>query len=134
MTDLAGKRVLVVDDDSLLALDLEIFLGDEGCVVVGPAPSVEKALALIAAEPPDAAILDLDLGGSSSAPVADALAALHVGFLFISGHSHAMLPPAHADRQLLVKPWTEAGLHDGLVRLLGRDRPLDRKKVPGSRT
>ena len=118
MSKLAGKRILVVDDDSLLALDLEVFLEDEGSVVVGPAPSVAAALALIAAEPPDAAILDIDLGGQTSEPIADELAARGVGFLFISGHSKAKLPAAHSHCQLLPKPWTEANLHDGLVRLL----------------
>jgi DNA-binding response OmpR family regulator len=119
MNALAGKRVLVVDDDSLLALDLELFLKDEGCVVLGPAPSVDAALALIAAEPPEAAVLDLDLGGTTSAPVADALAARDVGFLFISGHSHAMLPADHADRPLLAKPWSEAELRRVLTAMLG---------------
>jgi DNA-binding response OmpR family regulator len=118
MTGLAGKRVLVVDDDSLLALDLEIFLEGEGCVVVGPAPSVDAALALIEAGPPDAAILDLDLGGQTSEPIADELAAQDVGFLFISGHSHSRLPTRHADRRLLAKPWTEADLRSSLVAML----------------
>jgi CheY-like chemotaxis protein len=118
MNPLAGKRVLVVDDDSLLALDLEVFLEGEGCVVVGPAPSVDAALALIAAAPPDAAILDLDLGGQTSAPVADALAAADVGFLFISGHSLSRLPTRHADRRLLAKPWTEAELREALMSMV----------------
>ncbi len=118
MSVLAGKRVLVVDDDSLLALDLEIFLQDEGCMVVGPAPTVDAALALIGAEPPDAAILDIDLGGMNSAPIADALAAREVNFLFISGHSRSMLPEAHADRLLLAKPWSEARLRDALIKLM----------------
>lgn len=118
MNALAGKRILVVDDDSLLAFDLETFLEDEGCVVIGPAPSVDKALVLIATDPPDAAILDLDLGGQTSAPIADALAARNVGFLFISGHSQAMLPPTHANRQLLPKPWTETELREALTSMV----------------
>jgi two-component SAPR family response regulator len=118
LSALAGKRVMVVDDDSLLALDLEIFLQDEGCVVVGPAPTADAALALIAAGPPDLAILDIDLNGDTSVPIADALAARGVDFLFISGHSRSMLPAAHSKRQLLAKPWSEAGLRDALIKLL----------------
>jgi DNA-binding NarL/FixJ family response regulator len=118
LSGLAGKRVLVVDDDSLLALDLEIFLQDEGCVVVGPAPTADAALALIAAELLDLAILDIDLNGDTSAPVADALADRGVDFLFISGHSRSMLPAAHSQRQLLAKPWSEAGLRVALGKLL----------------
>jgi DNA-binding NarL/FixJ family response regulator len=119
VSGLAGKRVLVVDDDSLLALDLEIFLQDQGCVVVGPAPTADAALALIAAELPDLAILDIDLNGDTSALIADALAVRGVDFLFISGHSRSMLPAAHSKRQLLAKPWSEAGLRDALGKLLG---------------
>ena len=118
MSALAGKRVLVVDDDSLLALDLEIFLQDEGCVVIGPAPTADAALALIAAERTDLAILDIDLNGDSSTPIADVLAARGIDFLFVSGHSHSMLPAAHAGRQLLAKPWTEASLRAALMKLL----------------
>jgi CheY-like chemotaxis protein len=119
MNALAGKRVLVVDDDALLAFDLETFLEGEGCVVLGPASTAEAALALLAGELPDAALLDLALGGGTSAPVADALAARGVGFLFVSGHTHAMLPTAHADRPLLAKPWSEADLRGKLTKLLG---------------
>jgi DNA-binding NarL/FixJ family response regulator len=118
LSALAGKRVMVVDDDSLLALDLEIFLQDEGCVVVGPAPTADAALALIAAGPPDLAILDIDLNGDTSVPIADALAARGVDFLFISGHSRSMLPAAHSERLLLAKPWSEAGLRGALIKLL----------------
>lgn len=124
MNALAGKRILVVDDDSLLALDLEIFLQDEGCEVIGPAPSVAAALTLIGTKALDAAILDLDLGGQTSAPLADALAAQDIGFVFISGHSHAMLPAAHAERPLLAKPWTEIDLRAALETILDRGRAV----------
>lgn len=120
LSALTGKRVLVVDDNAFLALDLEMVLEESGCVVIGPAPTVEAALALVAAEPPDAAILDIDLGGSNSAPVADALAGLDVPFLFISGYGQDMVPTAHAGRPLLAKPWTENDLRDALDGLLRR--------------
>jgi len=119
MSRLVGKRVLVVDDDSLLALDLEIFLQDEGCVVAGPVPTVDAALALITAEPPDAGILDVDLSGENSGPIADALADRDVGFIFISGHDQTMVPATHADRPLLTKPWSEKDLRGLLLELLG---------------
>ena len=119
MNVLARKRILVVDDDYLLALDLETFLRDEGCVVVGPVATVESALVAIADKAPDFAILDLDLDGTSSTRIADRLAARGIGFLFISGHSADMLPPAHAQRRFLQKPWNDDELREVLERMLG---------------
>ena len=59
--DLAGARVLVVKDEFLIALEVEFLLRDFGCEVLGPVPSVVRALELLGRERPDAALLDLDL-------------------------------------------------------------------------
>ena len=119
MSSLAGKRILVVDDDFLLAFDLETFLRDERCTVVGPVATIEAALVMIAEQAPDFAILDLDLDGASSKAIADTLAACGVGFLFISGHSSAMLPSVHARRRFIQKPWNEDELRAALQQVLG---------------
>lgn len=116
---LAGRRVLVVDDDFFLAADLQHFLEGEGCTVAGPAPSVEGAVACLLEGVPDAAILDVDLETETSAPVAAELEAAGVPFLFLTGYGPDVLPPEHAGHVLVGKPWSErelrARLHDLLA-------------------
>jgi CheY-like chemotaxis protein len=65
---LTGLRVLVVEDEFLIALDLLAILDDLGCVALGPAPTVAEALHLLAADPPDAALLDMNLRGVRATP------------------------------------------------------------------
>lgn len=87
---LVGLRVLVVEDYFALAESLSLWLEQEGCVIVGPVATVEAALQLAEAPPPDqvdAAILDVNLRGRSVAPVARRLKALGRPFLFLTGHS-----------------------------------------------
>ena len=74
MSRLAGRRILLVEDELLLAMTLEHVLGAEGCVVVGPFPRVEPALKAAREEPLDAAVLDINLGGDRVYPVAQVLA------------------------------------------------------------
>ena len=77
----------------MIADEIARGLASRGAIVVGPAPSVDKALSLIAAEPDlDGAILDLNLGGEKSWPVAAALEARRVPFLFATGYSAADIP------------------------------------------
>jgi DNA-binding response OmpR family regulator len=79
-SSLSGRRVLVVEDEIMVAWLLEDMLTNLGCTVVGPAARIDQALALIDAEGFDAAVLDLNLNGTKSYPVADALAAHGVPF------------------------------------------------------
>jgi len=74
-SELSGKRILVVEDEVMVAWLLEDMLGTLGCAVVGPAARINQALAMIGAEVIDAAVLDVNLNGEKSYPVADALAA-----------------------------------------------------------
>jgi CheY-like chemotaxis protein len=81
------RRVLIVEDEMLIAMLVEQMAEDLGYDVVGPAMTVEEALSLIDREAFDCAVLDMNLGdGISSAPVADALRAKGVPFLFASGY------------------------------------------------
>lgn len=89
---LVGRRVLVVEDEVLVAMELESVLKAEGCVVVGPAPTNARALELIEQMCIDACVLDLDLCGEPSAPVARALAARSVPFALVTGYSEAQTP------------------------------------------
>lgn len=99
-------RVLVVEDEVLVAMDLEALLTEAGYEVLGPAPSVSCALRLLEAATPRAALLDLNLAGRTSAPVADALRRLGVPFLVVTGYSDARLEaPNLRDVPLIRKPY-----------------------------
>jgi DNA-binding NarL/FixJ family response regulator len=92
---LDNVRVLIVEDETLLALDLEMTLAANGCTVVGPSGTIGSAVASIDALAPDAAILDLNLNGESSVAVADTLADRGVPFLFLTGYDREHLPQRH---------------------------------------
>lgn len=84
--------ILVVEDEWLVAREFEAFLRDEGYAMVGPASNVEVALRLIAAEPPDAALLDVNLRGRPVAPVAVELVARGVPFLLVAAYAVKDMP------------------------------------------
>jgi two-component SAPR family response regulator len=86
-----GRRILIVEDEFLLAMELEMLLHQRGCVVLGPVSSVGHALALLDGEPPDAALLDVNLKGERATPIAAALIALGVPFVLITGYSRPQL-------------------------------------------
>ncbi len=115
---LAGLRVLVVEDEAMVALLLEEYIEEIGCTVVGPVAQVDPALAKLAESLVDAAVLDVNLQGSWSYPIADALAARGLPFLFITGYGKAGLDPAYRDRPLMQKPFTQDGLEAALKRLV----------------
>ena len=107
---LAGKRVVVVEDELLVALMLEDFLNDFGCDVVGPCGTVEKALHVVRTEALDLAVLDVNLAGERVYPVAEALAERQIPFLFLSGYGEEAIPPGHADWKVCAKPFRGAEL------------------------
>jgi DNA-binding response OmpR family regulator len=100
------RRVLVVEDEALIAMEIESALLDAGFAVVGPAATLAAATALAAAEALWAAVLDVNLGGELVFPVADVLAGRHVPFLFVTGYGPEVLPPRFRGRPLLRKPCT----------------------------
>ncbi len=97
-------RILVVEDEAMVALDLTLQLEDEGFRCIGPAPTVARALDLLQAETPDFAVLDGNLAGELPRPVAERLSERGVPFVYVSGYNAAYivenLPPA----PLLTKP------------------------------
>ncbi|WP_375394730.1 response regulator [uncultured Sphingomonas sp.] len=109
------KRILVVEDEPLIAMMLEDFLEILDKDVAGTADSVASALALIRTGDIDAAILDVNLrGGEKSAPVADALAARGIPFVFATGGSADSELGLHSDRPRLQKPFTMDGVAQAL--------------------
>ncbi len=101
-----GLRLLVLEDEPLIALMIADMLEDLGCVVVGPAGSVPHALALIERDPIDGALLDVSLGGGErSFPVAEELQKRNIPFVFVTGHGGAGLTGDFAAVQVLQKPF-----------------------------
>lgn len=115
----AAHRILVVEDEALVAMLVEDALLDAGFEVIGPARSVAEALALLAAERPAAAVLDLNLAGENSLPVADELAARGIAFIVATGYGAAGLPLSHSHAPVLPKPYDPADLTAALGRLCG---------------
>jgi CheY-like chemotaxis protein len=105
---LAGVRVLLVEDEALVAMLVEDMLADQGCSVIATAPRLDEALGyakdLTLAF--DLAILDLNLAGENTFGVAAALAARDIPFVFATGYGAGGLPPEWRDRPTLQKPFT----------------------------
>jgi CheY-like chemotaxis protein len=102
---LAGKRVLIVEDEALVALLIEDVLADFACVPVGPCNTLATALAAVETETFDVALLDINLFGEKVYPVAYALAERHIPFLFVSGYGEAGVPPDRRDWKVCAKPF-----------------------------
>ncbi len=103
---LQTRRILVVEDEYVQADALQQQLEDLGADVLGPVPSVAAALALLAAGPPiDGAILDVGLRDEMAFPVAEALRARGIPFLFATGYDRSSLPSAYAHVPCCEKPF-----------------------------
>lgn len=113
---LAGRRVLVVEDEYLIARDLEYSLQQAGADVAGPVPDVQQALMLIEADALDAAILDVNLRGDSVYAVADRLTASGVPYLFATGDVQIADRSDYRSRPKLEKPI----LRDELLRAVNK--------------
>jgi len=114
---LDGKRILVVEDERLIALYNQDLLEDWGCSVVGPAGSVSSALELLEADVPDAAVIDFDLGGETSEPVAEALVKANRPFLVTTAYDPQHLGAYTSGVHILGKPVDERELRTALARL-----------------
>jgi CheY-like chemotaxis protein len=117
---LEGRRVLVVEDEPFIAMTLEDMLTDLGCVVAGMAGQVGEALALIESTEIDAAVLDVNLGTQKIDPVADALSARSLPFVFTTGYGRTGVPAAHTSHEVVQKPFRMEDLAKALVDELQR--------------
>ncbi len=111
-------RLLLVEDEPLVAMAIEDSLETQNVGIIGPAGTVAEALALIALGGIDAALLDVSLRGERVDPVADALSARNIPFIFTTGHDVAGLPKPHRDRPILSKPFRETEMTDAIDRHL----------------
>jgi CheY-like chemotaxis protein len=99
---LRDQRVLIVEDEALVAMELARVLTSAGAQVVGPAGSIEEALDLVARHPIDRAVLDINLGGRMVTPVARALSERAIPFIYLTGYQE----PGVDDGPVLRKPAT----------------------------
>ncbi len=110
-----GRRILIVEDDMLIAIMIEDMLVDLGCTVAGPANTLSEALALAEADHAiDVAMLDIDLNGVPVFPVADILRARGVPIVYSTGFGGATIPPADRGCPVLQKPFRAGGLDAAL--------------------
>ncbi|MFI4935328.1 MAG: response regulator [Caulobacterales bacterium] len=117
---LQGRRVLVVEDEMMIAMLVEDMLADLGCSVVGPAHGIDAALALTRSEAGiDAAVLDVNLAGQPVFAVADALRALGVPAVFSTGYGEAGLREIDRGAPVLQKPFRAGDLARALTEALG---------------
>jgi PAS domain S-box-containing protein len=115
--NLKGFRVLIVEDAVLLALELETGLSEAGAEIVGPAYELEEAMALLD-RPIDAAVLDANLNGRSVMPVAEALAARGVPFVFATGYGETGGAPGGFDAPVIRKPYDVTQVAAAVAELL----------------
>lgn len=120
MRDITGARVLLVEDMALLLLDLEELLTQLGLDVVARAATVEEGVACAQSHELDVAVLDVDLGGHRSTPIAHVLADRKIPFIFITGFADAELPARFQQYPRISKPFTIAQLSDALAAVTAR--------------
>jgi CheY-like chemotaxis protein len=112
VSPLAGKRVLVLEDEPVVAMLVEDMLTDLGCIVVGPASGLDDALAMAEREELDLAVLDINLGRADSFPVAVVLEGRSVPFVFATGYGERATPFPAAP--VVAKPYRSDDLYRAL--------------------
>jgi len=116
---LINRHVLIVEDEYLIADDIAQVLKQAGAAVVGPAPTLETALALLASERIDIAVLDIELHGKLVFSVADFLRVRAIPFIFATGYSQAFLPAEYRGVATWEKPFNVYALALALANLMG---------------
>lgn len=117
---LSGRRVLVVEDEFLVAMLLETILEDMGCTPVGPASNIDDGEAMARDTVGlDAALLDVNVAGRQVFPVAAALKERGVPFVFSTGYGEGGLPDEWRGTTTIQKPFTEAAVRDALMKAMG---------------
>jgi CheY-like chemotaxis protein len=116
--ELSNRKVLVVEDEMMIAMLIEDMLDEFGCKLVGPVTSVPRALELIGGEPIDVAVLDLNLDGKDTYAIADALQQKNVPFIFATGYGTTGLRQEYGNRPVLQKPFQARDLENALAEAL----------------
>jgi CheY-like chemotaxis protein len=116
MSVIAGKRILVVEDEFLVSAMVVDMLTDLEAMIVGPAADIPEALSLAETAEIDAALLDVNVRGNRIDPVAVTLRERGIPFVFATGYRDA---PAVAEAPILEKPYTQSALEAAMSRALG---------------
>jgi CheY-like chemotaxis protein len=116
--ELLNRKVLVVEDEMMIAMLIEDMLDEFGCKLVGPATNVPRALELIGKESIDVAVLDLNLDGKDTYAIADALQRKNVPFIFATGYGSTGLRQEYGNRPVLQKPFQARDLETALTEAL----------------
>jgi two-component SAPR family response regulator len=121
---LAGMHALLVEDQSLIALDTEMMLRELGAQAVDSFVSTEAALAWLASAAPDVGVLDINLGASTSFAVADEMSRCGRPFIFTTGYGEGItVPEQYASIQIVQKPYTRDTLARAFLACLGNPLP-----------
>lgn len=113
---LHGLNILVVEDAFLVAIDICAHLEGCGCKITGPVARLEPALELARKEPIEGALLDVNLAGELSFPIASALEARHLPYVFLTGYdSDGVFPPEFQDVPRLSKPFRQSDLIEIMI-------------------
>jgi CheY-like chemotaxis protein len=117
-TTVSGLRLLIVEDDVMVSLALHDIATDLGCTVVGTATGIPQALALLEGLPVDVAILDINLGGATADPIANAAVTRGVPIVFATGYGESGVPPHLQDWPVISKPYTIKDVERGILAAL----------------
>jgi len=114
-----GRSILVVEDEMMVLMNIEGVLKDHGCTCVAAAATVDQALAVLNTQSFDAAVLDVNLDGTISHPVADDLSARGIPFVVSTGYGHLALDGNYKNQPVLIKPYRDEALLNALTQLMG---------------
>lgn len=118
---MSAQKVLVIEDDALLAFEMQDVLAGAGYEVIGPAATIAKALQLIGAHDIDAAFVDCNLDCGPATAVVERLTAKKIPFVVVTGSARESLPPEFSNAAFVRKPFNTAGLLKAARRLLTGD-------------
>jgi DNA-binding response OmpR family regulator len=119
----AGRRVLIVEDEAVIAGLIEVILSEAGYSIVGPVATLERALATIERQRLDAVLLDIRINGHDAYVVADVLMKRRIPFIFVSGFTRKQMPPGYRHCAYIAKPF----MPDAILALL--DEIVRRKSL-----
>lgn len=109
-----GLRILLVEDEAILAFWFEDLLASLGCHVVRPVADIAEAVRMAQSERLAGAFLDVNIGGATIYPVADVLSAREIPFVFVSGYGATGIDPRYVTASVLTKPVFEAQVESAL--------------------
>jgi CheY-like chemotaxis protein len=119
MSDCSGLRVLVVEDEAMIAMLAEDMLEMAGCKLAGTASTLAEGLEAARGDDFDVAMLDMNLDGDHSTPIADLLSERGKPFIFTTGYGSGGIPEQHADRPVCPKPYVLTDLKASLLQAAG---------------